>query len=74
MSEKEIGYFVNFITQLKIYAPGVKLSSRHEAASRFVHGRKYELMELCAVMGWRDPKMAQDYYAPTASELASRLR
>ncbi len=48
--------------------------SRHEAASRFVHGRKYELMELCAVMGWRDPKMAQDYYAPTASELASRLR
>ena len=26
MSEKEIGYFVNFITQLKIYAPGVKLS------------------------------------------------
>ena len=48
--------------------------SRHEAASRLVYGRKYEVMELCAVMGWRDPKMAQDYYAPTAKELAERLR
>ncbi|OED39807.1 hypothetical protein AB833_14035 [Chromatiales bacterium (ex Bugula neritina AB1)] len=48
--------------------------SRHEAASRFVRDNKYNLMELCAVMGWRDPKMAQDYYAPTASELARRLR
>ena len=48
--------------------------SRHEAASRLVYGRKYDVMELCAVMGWRDPKMAQYYYAPTASELAMRLR
>lgn len=41
--------------------------SRHEAASRFVHAKKYDVMELCAVM-------AQDYYAPTAKELAERLR
>ena len=48
--------------------------SRHEAASRFVHAKTYDLMELCAVMGWCDPRRAQDYYAPTASELAARLR
>ncbi len=48
--------------------------SRHEAASRLVFGRKYDVMELCAVMGWRDPKVAQYYYAPMAKELAMRLR
>ena len=48
--------------------------SRHEAASRFAHKRVFEPLQLCAIMGWKDPKMAMVYYNPTAAELASRLR
>jgi len=47
--------------------------SRHEAASRMVKAKLYDVLELCAVMGWRDVKMAMVYYNPTAEELAERL-
>lgn len=46
--------------------------SRHEAASRLA--KVYTAMELCAIMGWSDPRMAMIYYNPTADELASKLR
>ena len=46
--------------------------SRHEAASRLA--KRYEVLELCKVMGWSDPKMAMVYYNPTALELAMKGR
>jgi integrase len=49
--------------------------SRHEAASRFVEAGYYpDLLDLCKVMGWRDPKMAMKYYNPKVSDYARRLR
>jgi integrase len=44
---------------------------RHEAASRIA--KKLDVLELCAMFGWQNPKMAMVYYNPTPQELAARL-
>lgn len=45
--------------------------SRHTAATRIA--QKLQLLDLCKMFGWTDPKKAMIYYNPTSSEIASRL-
>lgn len=45
--------------------------SRHTAATRLA--RRIDVLDLCKMFGWRDPKMAMIYYNPTASDIARRL-
>lgn len=47
--------------------------SRHTAATRLALSGKVQALELCAIMGWRNPKQAMTYFNPTASQLAARL-
>lgn len=47
--------------------------ARHTAATRLALARVVEPLELCAIMGWRNPKQAMVYFNPTASQLARRL-
>lgn len=45
--------------------------SRHTAATKIA--LKIQLLDLCKMFGWSDPKRAMVYYNPTASEIAERL-
>jgi integrase len=45
--------------------------SRHTAATMLA--RKIEVLDLCKMFGWSNPKMAMIYYNPTASDIAARL-
>ncbi|HEY9103218.1 site-specific integrase [Chitinimonas sp.] len=45
--------------------------SRHTAATMLA--RKLDVLDLCKMFGWKNPKMAMVYYNPTASQIASRL-
>jgi len=45
--------------------------TRHTAAT-WIAG-KLELLELCKMFGWRDPKQAMVYFNPSASDLARKL-
>lgn len=45
--------------------------TRHTAAT-WIAG-KLELLELCKMFGWRDPKQAMIYFNPSASDLARKL-
>lgn len=45
--------------------------SRHTAATQMA--RKLDVLDLCRVFGWTDPKMAMVYYNPTASSIADIL-
>lgn len=47
--------------------------SRHTAATWIGKSGKLELMELCKVFGWSDPKMAMIYFNPSADDLARKL-
>lgn len=47
--------------------------SRHTAATRLALSGKVQALELCAIMGWKNPKQAMTYFNPTASQLAARL-
>lgn len=47
--------------------------ARHTAATRLALSRKVEALELCRIMGWRNPKQAMVYFNPTASQLAALL-
>lgn len=47
--------------------------ARHTAATRLAMSRKVEALELCRIMGWKNPKQAMVYFNPTASQLAARL-
>ncbi len=47
--------------------------SRHTAATRLAMSRKVDVLELCRIMGWKNPKQAMTYFNPTASQLAARL-
>lgn len=47
--------------------------SRHTAATRLALSGRVQVLELCAMMGWKDPKQAMVYFNPTASELSARL-
>lgn len=45
--------------------------SRHTAATMMA---KYiDVLDLCKMFGWKDPKMAMVYYNPKASDIADRL-
>jgi integrase len=45
--------------------------SRHTAATWLA--QKIEVLDLCKMFGWSDPRMAMVYYNPTASDIAKRL-
>lgn len=45
--------------------------TRHTAATMIA--RYLDVLDLCKMFGWKDPKMAMVYYNPTASDIASRL-
>ena len=47
--------------------------TRHTAATRLALSGKVQALELCAIMGWKNPKQAMTYFNPTASQLAARL-
>ncbi|MGV0999765.1 MAG: tyrosine-type recombinase/integrase [Fluviibacter sp.] len=45
--------------------------ARHTAAT--MTAKKIDILDLCKIFGWSDPKMAMVYYNPTVSDLAARL-
>ena len=45
--------------------------TRHTAATRLA--RKLNLLELCRMFGWKNPKQAMVYYNESAAEIAKRL-
>jgi integrase len=45
--------------------------SRHTAATRMA--RMVDVLDLCKIMGWTNPRFALVYYNPKASDLARRL-
>lgn len=45
--------------------------SRHTAATRIA--LKVDVLTLCKIFGWTNPKMAMVYYNPSASSIAKRL-
>ena len=47
--------------------------SRHTAATWIGRSGKLEMLELCKMFGWRDPKHALIYFNPTVSDLANKL-
>lgn len=47
--------------------------ARHTAATRLALSGKVQALELCRIMGWKNPKQAMVYFHPTASQLAARL-
>lgn len=46
--------------------------ARHTAATRIA--RRLDVLDLCKMFGWSNPRQAMAYYNPTAGEIASRLR
>lgn len=47
--------------------------TRHTAATWMVKYGSINVLELCKIMGWTDPKMAMVYFNPTSDELKRRL-
>ena len=47
--------------------------ARHTAATRIGRQRLLDVLELCRMFGWRDPKMAMVYFNATASQIAARM-
>jgi len=47
--------------------------TRHTAATWMVKHGSINVLELCKIMGWTDPKMAMVYFNPTSDELKRRL-
>lgn len=47
--------------------------ARHTAATWIGSSGKLQLMELCKMFGWSDPKQAMCYFNPTAMELSAKL-
>lgn len=47
--------------------------ARHTAATRLAKSRVFDVLTLCKVFGWSDPKMAMVYFNPTAKDLADLL-
>ena len=45
--------------------------TRHTAATRIA--QKLQVLDLCKLFGWKNPKQAMSYYNPTASAIAKRL-
>lgn len=46
--------------------------ARHTAATRIA--RRLDVLDLCKMFGWSNPRQAMAYYNPTAGEIASRLK
>jgi integrase len=47
--------------------------ARHTAATRIGMGGRLTLQQMCAVFGWKDPRMALVYFNPKASDIANLL-
>lgn len=47
--------------------------ARHTAATRLAMSRRVDVLELCRVMGWKNPKQAMVYFNATASQIAAEL-
>lgn len=47
--------------------------TRHTAATWIARDGRLDVLSLCKMFGWRDPKFAMIYYNPTAEDLAARL-
>lgn len=47
--------------------------SRHTAATWMVKYSQLNVLELCKIMGWTDPKMVMIYFNPDPAELVRRL-
>ncbi len=47
--------------------------TRHTAATWIGRSGKLQLLELCKMFGWSDPKMAMIYFNPSADDLANKL-
>ncbi len=47
--------------------------SRHTAATWIVNNTDVNVLELCKMFGWSDPKQAMIYFNPSASDLAKKL-
>ena len=45
--------------------------ARRTAATRI--SKRVDVLMLCRIFGWKNPKMSMVYYAPTASQIAGRL-
>lgn len=45
--------------------------TRHTAATHLA--KKFNLLELCRIFGWKDPKNALIYFNPSAADLAEKL-
>jgi integrase len=45
--------------------------TRHTAATRLA--RRINVLDLCKMFGWKNPKQAMVYYNPTASDIAAQL-
>lgn len=47
--------------------------SRHNAATWMVKYGSLNVLELCKIMGWTNPKQAMVYFNPTPEDLARRI-
>lgn len=47
--------------------------TRHTAATWMVSSSSINVLELCKIMGWTDPKMAMVYFQPIIKEMKRRL-
>lgn len=47
--------------------------ARHTAATRLAMSRRVDVLELCRIMGWKNPKQSLVYFNATASQIAARL-
>jgi len=47
--------------------------SRHTAATWIGRAGKIQVLELCKMFGWSDPKQAMIYFNPTADDIAAKL-
>ena len=47
--------------------------ARHTAATWLGRSGKVQMLEMCKIFGWRDPKHALVYFNPTVSDLAAKL-
>lgn len=46
--------------------------SRHTAATWLA--QRMDVLDLCKMFGWTDPRQAMAYYNPTASQIAARIK
>lgn len=47
--------------------------ARHTAATWLVKSGKVDVLTLCKIFGWSNPKMAMTYFNPTAADIAAQI-